>query len=112
VKKGLVPEGLVTEPQIVALGCESRVVLIRLGHDDIHVVFDAERPAVERPAATVALTWQPGSPPVRSNRLILIEAPSSAYHVVCWGWEKQPKERRRPHAILQGAALGRVAMRA
>src|SRR6185503_5328478 len=37
VKKGLVPEGLVTEPQIVALGCESTVVPIRLAHDDIHV---------------------------------------------------------------------------
>jgi hypothetical protein len=24
---------------------------------------------------------------VRWNELILIEAPSSAYHVVCWGWE-------------------------
>jgi hypothetical protein len=24
----------------------------------------------------------------RSTALILIEAPSSAYHMVCWGWEK------------------------
>ena len=32
--------------------------------------------------------------------LILIEAPSSAYHVVCWRREKSSQKRRRPHAIL------------
>src|SRR5439155_1940554 len=38
-KKGLVPEWLVTEPQIVALSRKSTVVPIRLGHDDIPVAL-------------------------------------------------------------------------
>src|SRR5687768_11482442 len=37
---------------------------------------------------------------VRCTAVILIEAPSSAYHVVGWGWEPRPQERRRPHALL------------
>jgi hypothetical protein len=49
---------------------------------------------------------------VGSMPLLLIEAPSSAYHVVCWRWGNNLQKRRRPQALLQGAALGRVAMRA
>jgi hypothetical protein len=33
-----------------------------------------------------------------------MEAPSSAYHMVCWDWEKLTKKRRRPQAILHEAA--------
>jgi len=44
MKKGLVPEGLIAEPQIVALGCEATVIPIRLDHDLVPVAFDAEMP--------------------------------------------------------------------
>src|SRR5262245_54078121 len=42
---------------------------------------------------------------VACSRLILIEAPSSAYHVVGWRWANSNNlKRRRPHEILHQAA--------
>jgi hypothetical protein len=41
---------------------------------------------------------------IRSSNVILMQAPSSAYHMVCWDGEKLAKKRRRPQAILHQAA--------
>jgi hypothetical protein len=46
----------------------------------------------------------PGVFPVRSSALILIEAPSSAYHRGMLVVGKVLKKRRRPHAILHDPA--------
>jgi hypothetical protein len=51
---------------------------------------------------------------VDRKALILIEVPPSAYRrgMLALGERLNNLKRRRPQAILQGAALGRVAMRA